>query len=50
MGFDFVLFARGRGCRGVKKTDANRAAFKFKVWMIKGKINKVDDEIMIDFD
>jgi hypothetical protein len=34
----------------VKKTDANRAASKFKAWTIKGKINKADDEITIDFD
>ena len=49
-GLDPVPFARGRGCRGVKKSDQRKAASKFNAWTIKGKINKADDEILIDFD
>ena len=34
----------------MKKSDQRKAASKFNAWTIKGKINKADDEILIDFD
>lgn len=48
-GLDPVPFKRGKGCRGVKKTDASKAESKFKAWKISGKISRGDDSILIDF-
>ena len=46
-GFDPVPFARGRGCRGVKKADLERTSEKFKKWSVRSKIS--GNEITIDF-
>lgn len=46
-GLDPVPFKRGRGCRGVKKSDLAKTSEKFKAWSIKSKIS--GDEIFIDF-
>ena len=48
-GLDPVPFKRGKGCRGVKKTDASKVESKFKAWKISGKISRGDDSILIDF-
>ena len=47
-GLDPVPFARGRGCRGVKKSDLERTSEKFKKWSVRSKIS--GNEIVIDFD
>ena len=47
-GLDPIPFERGRGCRGVKKTNAAKASEKFNAWKIQAKVR--DDSIDIDFD
>ena len=47
-GLDPVPFARGRGCRGVKKANLERTSEKFKKWSVRSKIS--GNEIVIDFD
>ncbi len=46
-GLDPVPFARGRGCRGVKKANLERTSEKFKKWSVRSKIS--GNEITIDF-
>lgn len=47
-GLDPIPFERGRGCRGVKKTNASKVNEKFNAWKIQAKVR--DDSIDIDFD
>lgn len=47
-GLDPIPFERGRGCRGVKKTNAAKVNEKFNAWKIQAKVR--DDSIDIDFD
>ena len=46
-GLDPVPFARGRGCRGVKKANLERTSEKFTKWSVQSKIS--GNEITIDF-
>lgn len=47
-GLDPIPFERGRGCRGVKKTNEAKVNEKFNAWKIQAKVR--DDSIDIDFD